>query len=234
MIMHQVLHCEPLPIRRLDPTIPRDLEAVCLKCLEKLPSRRYETAGAMAGDLRRWLRNQPTLARPAGVLRRTFQWGRRRPALAALWLVSLLALVGVFGTNSYRLGQISQALRQSEQQRIIAQQEQLKTAQEHQTAQRLLYALQMRSAQQAWREGNFGRMKNLLDRYAEDTPDANLRHFEWYHLNYLCHVPHRALHGHVGEAYCGPIGLRRMRRENIGGLVGNEQGTRSYRTQRGR
>ena len=99
MLMHNVLNSEPPSIRGIDRTVPHDLEAVCLKCLEKSPERRYGAAADLAADLRRWLRDEPTIARPAGAIRRAVQWSRRRPTIAALWLVSLLAVVGVTGTN---------------------------------------------------------------------------------------------------------------------------------------
>ena len=201
MIMHQVLHDEPPAVRRIDRSVPRDLEAVCLKCLEKSRDRRYATAGALADDLHRWLRNEPTLARPTGLVRRTVQWARRRPAIAALLLVSLLAITGVTGTNLWRLNQLGHSLDQANKLRAFAEAEQTKAAQANDTSRRLLYASRMRNAQQAWRHGDVASMQAFLGEYADGTQDADLRHFEWYHLNYLCNVPHRALRGHVGEVY---------------------------------
>src|SRR5207248_10610852 len=66
MLLHQVLHDEPRPPRSLNDKIPRDLETVCLKAMAKEPARRYPTAGALAGDLRRFLAGEPIRARPAG------------------------------------------------------------------------------------------------------------------------------------------------------------------------
>lgn len=82
-IMQHVLHSEPPSIRKVDRNVPRDLEAVCMKCLEKSRDRRYSVAGDLAADLHRWLRGEPTLARPAGLLRRATQWTRRRPRRTA-------------------------------------------------------------------------------------------------------------------------------------------------------
>src|SRR5207249_232128 len=80
----QVLSQDPVPIRQLRPDCPRDLETICLKCLEKTPPKRYVSAEALAEDLRRFLANEPIRARPAGSLERLAKWVRRKPATAAL------------------------------------------------------------------------------------------------------------------------------------------------------
>jgi WD40 repeat protein len=200
-IMQQVLHDDPPPIRGADRSVPRDLEAVCLKCLEKSRERRYSTSGVLAEDVRRWLRNEPTHARPAGLVRRTAQWARRRPAIAALWLVSALAIAGIIGTNLWRVRQLTHSLAQSDSLRKIAEGERAKVEKANETFRRSLYASQMRKAYQAWREGHPDLMRHILGRYADGSPEAGLRHFEWYHLNYLANLPHRVLRGHEGIVY---------------------------------
>src|SRR6185369_14968651 len=76
---------EPLlPLRTLHPGVPRDLEAICHKCLEKNPVARYPSAEALSDDLGRFLRGEPTRVRPQGPLQRGWMWARRRPAAAAL------------------------------------------------------------------------------------------------------------------------------------------------------
>jgi hypothetical protein len=94
-----VLLSEPTPPRALRPGVPRDLETVCLKCLEKDPARRYALAEAVADDLDRWLRGKPITARPAGRLERAGKWARRNPGWASATAVSLLALA-VFAVGS--------------------------------------------------------------------------------------------------------------------------------------
>jgi serine/threonine protein kinase/formylglycine-generating enzyme required for sulfatase activity len=86
-----VISEEPVPPRRLQPKVPRDLDTICLKCLEKDPRRRYASAALLAGDLQRFLEERPIVARLPGLLDRTLKWTRRRPAQAAL-LVSALVL----------------------------------------------------------------------------------------------------------------------------------------------
>jgi tetratricopeptide (TPR) repeat protein len=90
----QVISDDPVPPRRLQPGAPRDLETICLKCLQKDPAKRYGSAEALADDLRRYLDALPILARPVGRPERLWRWCRRRPAVASLVAVSLLLLAG--------------------------------------------------------------------------------------------------------------------------------------------
>lgn len=96
-ILRQVLYEEPLPPRRLRPQISRDLESVCLKCLEKEPGKRYPSAQALAEDLRCYLDGRPVNARRVSPGRRLAKWARRRPVIAglaaALTVVTLLSAV---------------------------------------------------------------------------------------------------------------------------------------------
>jgi len=91
-ILRQVVNEAPPPPRRLAPGLSEDLETICMKAMARDPGSRFETAGALAEDLRRWLAHQPILARRAGAWRRTWLWARRSPTLAATVVVSVLAL----------------------------------------------------------------------------------------------------------------------------------------------
>jgi WD40 repeat protein len=93
--VQEVLSREPFPPRRLRPSIPRDLETICLKCLEKDPARRYASALALADDLGRFLRDEPIAARPVGPAERLLRWCRRNPVLAAGSALAAAALLGV-------------------------------------------------------------------------------------------------------------------------------------------
>jgi tetratricopeptide (TPR) repeat protein len=93
----QVRSQDPVPPRRLQPGVPRDLETVCLKCLEKQPHRRYAGAAELADDLRRFLAGETVQARPTTAWHRAVKWARRRPAAAALIAVSLLAVLSLGG-----------------------------------------------------------------------------------------------------------------------------------------
>ncbi|HUB25488.1 MAG TPA: tetratricopeptide repeat protein [Tepidisphaeraceae bacterium] len=92
----QLLNEEPVPPSRLNTKTPRDLETICLKCLNKTAERRYGSAVALAEDIRRFQRGEPILARPAGLVERAVKWVRRRPALAAALLGCLVVSVVLF------------------------------------------------------------------------------------------------------------------------------------------
>lgn len=83
---------EPVPPRRMNPQIPRDLETICLKCLNKDPARRYDSAEALAADLELWQGGRPIAARPVSAAGKTWRWCRRRPVIAALAAALMLTL----------------------------------------------------------------------------------------------------------------------------------------------
>lgn len=96
-ILFQLREDDPLSIRRLNPSVPVDLDTICLKCLRKSPERRYQSAAAVADDLQRFLDGKPILARPLGILGRTARWTRRHPAMASMVAVIALLIAGMIG-----------------------------------------------------------------------------------------------------------------------------------------
>ena len=88
----QTLHDQPVPPRRLQPSVPRDLETICLKCLQKAPGKRYASAAALADDLDRFLSGKPILGRPVPVWERAYRWARSHPGPAGFLAASLTAM----------------------------------------------------------------------------------------------------------------------------------------------
>src|SRR5438046_10719460 len=102
-VMMQVSEREPAPPRQSNPSIEIDLETICLKCLEKDPARRYQSAEALAEDLSRFIEGRPIVARPLGLVGRVAKVARRHPvvvtltvALAAVIVGSLVALSALY------------------------------------------------------------------------------------------------------------------------------------------
>jgi WD40 repeat protein/tRNA A-37 threonylcarbamoyl transferase component Bud32 len=100
MLLHQVIHDEPPPPRGLNSAIPRDLDTICLKCLEKDPRRRFPSAADLACELRRFLAGEPIQSRPVGAAGRVWRWARRKPDIAGLagTVAGLLILISVLST----------------------------------------------------------------------------------------------------------------------------------------
>jgi tetratricopeptide (TPR) repeat protein len=90
----QVLTEDPVPVRRLQPKTPRDLETICLKCLQKEPGERYATAAALAEDLRCFQGGEPIRARPVGGVERAWRWCKRYPSRAGLAAAVMLVVAG--------------------------------------------------------------------------------------------------------------------------------------------
>jgi WD40 repeat protein len=108
--MMQVISDEPVPPSRLQPHLPRDLTTICLKALHKDRRKRYASALALADDLRRFLDGVPIQARPSTPWERGLKWARRRPALAALAGVSVLAAVALLAGGIWYNAQLAAAL----------------------------------------------------------------------------------------------------------------------------
>ena len=112
--IRQVVSEDPVPPRRLQPRVPVDLETICLKCLRKETGQRFGSATALADDLDRFLGGQPIQARPASMWEKAWKWAKRRPAVAALTLLSLVLTAVGFGLVTWQWLEADGARRQAE------------------------------------------------------------------------------------------------------------------------
>ena len=126
-ILHQVLTTDVIPLRQLNPVLPRDLETICAKCLEKNAARRYSSAKEVQEELQRFQRGEPIQARPIGRTARLLKWVRRNPlitAMASTIAVALIAVASITSLSERRvtkaLGQTQQSLAAAETQRDVA------------------------------------------------------------------------------------------------------------------
>jgi WD40 repeat protein/serine/threonine protein kinase len=215
----QVLEKEPQRPRKLNPAVDRDLETICLKCLEKEPARRYGSAAALAEDLERWLAGEPIQARRSSAWERVAKWARRRPAIAALAAVSsvsALALLILAGFLWLKAEQQARAVRDLDEARRLtddlnqvvedrrAEADRLenvsrrasqKAQEAQQTARRTLYVADMQLAHAGWQADDVARVLDLLERHRPQPGDEDLRSLEWHYLWRLCHSERMTLRG---------------------------------------
>jgi eukaryotic-like serine/threonine-protein kinase len=165
------------------PRVPHDLETICLKCLEKAPPGRYQSAQELADELDRFLRDEPIRARPITRAERTWRWGRRKPALASLSAATVVLLLTV------AIGSPIGALR---------------IDRERQRAEQNLYDANMSLAQHKWDEGDLGRTLSLLEAIQpRPGAKADCRGFEWFYFSKLCEGEQRmTLRGHSQTVNC--------------------------------
>jgi WD40 repeat protein/serine/threonine protein kinase len=197
-LVEQIGRQEPVRPRVLDPRIPRDLETIVMKAIEKDPKRRYASAEDLAEDLRRYLADEPIKTRRIGPLERLERWGRRNPLLAglsaAVVLITAIGFAGVFGQM-----QVAQANEQKAQEHAAhAEKERDEVRALKDQLRRTLYAAHMNLAQHAWEAGGPGRVRELLEQHRPKPGEGDLRDFEWYYLYQLSHADLFTLKGHTG------------------------------------
>jgi WD40 repeat protein/tRNA A-37 threonylcarbamoyl transferase component Bud32 len=189
-ILARVRDHDPVPPSRLDPRVDRDLEAICLKCLEKEPSRRYGSAEAMAEDLERWLDGKSIVARPPGRLGRAWRWCRRNALVAAMTAaMALLAglTIAVLAVSYRRVDR--ERSRAVESARALALQ---------------VYTSDVSLARELLRDGAIDRVRGVLSRHAPPSGENDSRGFEWYYLSAMLNdVPRQRTRyeGHRGIVY---------------------------------
>ncbi len=164
--IRKIAESEPTAPRSLRGDCPKPLEAICLKCLNKAPDRRYASARELADDLHRFVHGQPVTAHSTSAVTHAWRWCRRHPV--ATLVAIFAATLAVFGPA------------------IAVVQSRLHHAanRAHEQAQRVLYLSDMNLAYRDWYEANVGRCGELLQRHVPQPGQPDYRGFEWFHLSH--------------------------------------------------
>jgi WD40 repeat protein len=177
----QVLNEDPVPPTQLQPKVPRDLENICLKCLQKDQTRRYASALALADDLCAFREGRPVAARPIGMWERTVKWAKRRPQIASLLAVLVVVTVVGFSTVTYEWLVARRALAETERARQEEKTQRIAKEEALDHAKASLYFNRIALAEREWSANDVLGVTKLLDNAPPD-----LRRWEWHYLRRLC------------------------------------------------
>lgn len=188
MLLHQVLNDDPPSPRRLNNNVPKDVETICLKCLEKAPDRRFATGDELSREIGRFLRKEPVRSRPVGFAVRLDRWVRRNTLVATLsFAVLATLLIGTLVSTSLALIASRKASEARESERSATQlatrfreeknrADELKVAATHERdlALKRVYMSQIAAAQRDWGYGNVEGARGYLH-----ATDPSLRNWEY-------------------------------------------------------
>ncbi|MBN9690567.1 MAG: protein kinase [Verrucomicrobia bacterium] len=167
-LLRAVLETEPISPRRLNPAVSPDLDTICRKCLAKEPTQRYASAAELRDELDRFLRDEPIRARPISGPERLSRWARRRPAVAALSALALIALLTGLVATTWQW-------QRAETERGVAQQRSEQLRQN-------LYAADLDLAGRTLLAGDLGWGRELIEAHRPRPGESDLRGLEWYLL----------------------------------------------------
>lgn len=159
--LHQKLHDDAPSPRSLVPSLPRDLETICLRCLDRDLTRRYRSAAEVADELQRFRDGHPIHARPVSPVERCWRWCRRKPAVATLIATIFCSLVlGLAGVTMFWL-----------------------TAEKNtRAATEAFYRSRMNLASLQMAEGDIDAVQSSLARFVPEDADDDVRGFEWFYF----------------------------------------------------
>ena len=184
--MRLVAEADPPDPRTYNPDLPSDLVTICLKCLEKNPAQRFESAQALADDLTRFLNHEPIAARSASRVEKLVRWCQRKPALAISYSLLLLTVIAILVASPVAIYRINEARKAESALRSFAETTAKSETEIRQYLEAQNYAADMNLVLQAWEEGKFQRAQSILNKHIPAPGQRDLRGFEWRYLTNLC------------------------------------------------
>ncbi|QDU37165.1 Serine/threonine-protein kinase PrkC [Maioricimonas rarisocia] len=204
-LLQRVLREDPPKPRRLAPEIPRELETIILKAIDRSPEGRYQHATEFADDLQRFLDDRPIRARPATVWQQIGKWTRRHRRLVAA--VAIVLLFGIIGT-AVATALVLHERQQLSEERLLRLEETQQRQHEQQRAaagarvmQLHRYVSHINLAAQAWELCDCARVRELLDQCRPAPGEEDVRGFEWYLLQHQLEQVVEPFGWHEGPAY---------------------------------
>jgi WD40 repeat protein/tRNA A-37 threonylcarbamoyl transferase component Bud32 len=191
-----VVNQEPMHPRAINAQVDRDLETICLKCLEKVPKDRYGSAKELADDLNRWLGGKPILARPASTTERISKYIRRHPTISVLLGLFALTLTMGSGGIVWQWRQAVAARAGLAASLAMSRQNEEAALRSEDLARHLAYAAKLTLAARDWQDANVAQVRRQLDETRPPPRKTDLRGFEWYYLDRLTRSQGQTLTGH--------------------------------------
>ena len=183
-LLRQIADEEPQSPRKLDSSIPRELETIILKAITKEPAGRYQTAQELADDLRHFLEHRPIKARRPTLAEQAAKWARRHRTLVASAAVIVILAAAGLGASMVLIGR-----------------ERAETVRERDRTRHHRYVADIRQAYELVQSGQGPEVLELLKKWRPAPGEPDERNFAWYYLRHLCHDERRTLRGHAGAVY---------------------------------
>jgi WD40 repeat protein/serine/threonine protein kinase len=205
-LLKQIAFDDPCPLRKVDKSIPTELETIVLKAMAKSPEDRYESAQRMADDMHAFLENRPIEAKSPTVVNRVAKWSRRHVGMVWTALAGIAVLSLALGGSNVLIGaanrEANQYRRDAEDAAHIAEQQKALAEQQRDLTLKNLYVAGVQLAHQDWKDGSLSRMSETLNSLTPlpNTPD--LRGWEWYYLVSLLKQGEDAFNPGIGAVYC--------------------------------
>ena len=191
-LIKQITFEEPTSPRRVERSIPADLETVVLKAMAKDPAERYETAQQLADDLQAFLDERPVVAKRPSFLDRSIKWSHRHRGVTAAFCGALVVAGVCLATTTVLVNGSLHATRDAQNQ----------TVEQRDAALSNLYVANIRLAQEEFENGHFAAVCDLLDGQIPSKDGPDYRGWEWHYLKSLCHHDKATLRGHSAVVGC--------------------------------
>jgi WD40 repeat protein/tetratricopeptide (TPR) repeat protein len=195
-LIKQVTTAEPERLGRMRRGVPRDLETIVTKAIDKDPARRYQTAAELRDDLQRFVEDQPIKARRQSEWERARRWARHHPAVAALAACIALLLVGVTVVSVIAAARFERVAANERHAREDAEEAKREAERERGRAEDHLYFTRIALAARAWEAGDVRTAENLLALGVPGPDVKDRRGWEWHYLRSLCRSELRSFADH--------------------------------------